>query len=137
MAELAERYLREHVELRCKPATAKGYRQVIDKHILPALGEVPITGLRREDVANLHYRLRRTPTAANRAVADLSRMLNRAEAWDLLPVGGNPCRGMAKYRTRHHERFLTEREFRRLGRALDELEVEGRLQCTPRARRDC
>ena len=127
VAELAERYLREHVELRCKPATAKGYRQVIDKHILPVLGKAPIAELRREDVANLHYRLRRTPTAANRAVADLSRMLNRAEAWDLLPAGGNPCRGMAKYRTRRHERFLTEREFRRLGRALDELEAEGRL----------
>ena len=127
VAELAERYLREHVELRCKPVTAKGYRQVIDKHILPVLGKVPIAELRREDVANLHYRLRRTPTAANRAVADLSRMLNRAEAWDLLPAGGNPCRGMAKYRTRRHERFLTEQEFRRLGRALDELETEDRL----------
>ena len=127
MAKLAERYLREHVELRCKPATAKGYRQVIDKHILPVLDKVPIAEFRREDVANLHYRLRGTPTAANRAVADLSRMLNRAEAWDLLPAGGNPCRGMAKYRTRRHERFLTEREFRRLGRALDELEAEGRL----------
>ena len=127
VAELAERYLREHVELRCKPVTAKGYRQVIDKHILPVLGKVPIAELRREDVANLHYRLRRTPTAANRAVADLSRMLNRAEAWDLLPAGGNPCRGMAKYRTLRHERFLTEQEFRRLGRALDALEAEDRL----------
>ena len=127
VAELAERYLREHVELRCKPATAKGYRQVIDRHILPVLGTAPIVTLRREDVADLHFRLRKTPTAANRAVADLSRMLNRAEAWGLLPAGGNPCRGMAKYRTRRHERFLTEREFRRLGRALDELEAEGRL----------
>ena len=127
VAELAERYLREHVELRCKPVTAKGYRQVIDKHILPVLGEAPIATLRREDVADLHFRLRRTPTAANRAVADLSRMLNRAEAWDLLPAGGNPCRGMAKYRTRRHERFLTEKEFRRLGETLDAMEVEGRL----------
>ena len=127
VAELAERYLREHVELRCKPGTAKGYRQVIEKHVLPVLGKAPVAALRREDVADLHFRLRKTPTAANRAVADLSRMLNRAEAWGLLPAGANPCRGMAKYRTRRHERFLTEREFHRLGRALDELEAEGRL----------
>ena len=127
VAGLAERYLREHVALRCKPATAKGYRQVIDNHILPALGKVPIDELRREHVADLHYRLRKTPTAANRAVADLSRMFNRAEAWGLLSASGNPCRGMAKYRTRRHERFLTEAEFRRLGETLDALEAEGRI----------
>ena len=94
---------------------------------MPALGKVPIDELRREHVADLHYRLRKTPTAANRAVADLSRMFNRAEAWGLLSASGNPCRGMAKYRTRRHERFLTEAEFRRLGETLDALEAEGRI----------
>ena len=34
---------------------------------------------------------------------------------------------MAKYRSRRLERFLTEEEFRRLGRVLDELEAEERL----------
>ena len=127
VAELAERYLREHVAVRCKPVTANGYRQVIDNHILPVLGKMPISALGREHVADLQYRLRKTPTAANRAVADLSRMLNRAEAWGLYPAGGNPCRSMARYRTRRIERFLTEEEFRRLGEALDAVEAEGRI----------
>ena len=44
-----------------------------------------------------------------------------------VPRGGNPCRAVAKYRTRRLERFLTEEEFRRLGQVLDTLEAEGRL----------
>ena len=54
-------------------------------------------------------------------------MLNQAEAWGLVPPGGNPCRFVAKYRTRRLERFLTEEEFRRLGGTLDALEAEGRV----------
>ena len=127
VAELAERYLSEHVAVRCKPNTARGYRQVIDKHVLPVLGKLPISALGRAHVADLHYRLRKTPTAANQAVDALSRMLNQAEAWGLVPPGGNPCRVVAKYRTRRLERFLTEEEFRRLGQVLDTLEAEGRV----------
>ena len=127
VAELAERYLREHVEVRCKPLTVKGYRQMIVRHILPAFGEMPIAELGREHVAELHYRLRKTPVAANDTVGALSRMLNRAEAWGLVPAGSNPCRFVTPYRTRRLERFLTEEEFGRLGRALDELETGGRL----------
>ena len=132
-AELAERYLREHVAARCKPATARGYRKAIGRHLLPALGEVPIAALAREHVAEIHYRLRATPAAANEAVSVLSRMLNRAEAWDLLPAGANPCRFVARYRTRRPERFLTVEEFRRLGGALDALEAEGRVPAHPAA----
>ena len=127
VADLAERYLREHVEVRCKPATVTGYRQVIGKHVLPPLGKVALSALDRKHVAELHYRLRKTPVAANDAVGTLSRMLNWAEAWGLVPAGSNPCGFVTRYRTRRPERFLMEEEFRRLGQALDDLEVGGRL----------
>ena len=127
VAELAERYLREHVAVRCKPNTAKGYRNAIGRHLLPVLGKVPVATLGREHVAEVHYRLRKTPAAANEALTALSRMLNRGEAWGLVPAGGNPCRFVSRYRTRRPERFLTEEEFRRLGGALDALQIEGRL----------
>ena len=81
----------------------------------------------RRHVSDLHYKLRNTPCAANEAVALLSRMLNRAEAWGLTPAGGNPCRHVVKYRQRRRERFLTEREFRRIGRTLAALEAAGRV----------
>ena len=127
VAELAERYLREHAAVRCKPRTVRGYRQVIGRNVLPALGKLPVAEIGRLHVAELHYRLRRTPVAANEAIGALSRMLNRAEAWGLVPAGGNPCRFVNKYRTRRLERFLTEEEFRRLGETLDVLEAEGRI----------
>ena len=127
VADLAERYMREHVEVRCRASTIAGYRLVIGKHVLPPLGKVPLSALGREHVAELHYRLRKTPVAANEAVGALSRMLNRAEAWGLVPAGSNPCRFVTRYRTRRPERFLTEEEFGRLGRALDDMEAEGRL----------
>ena len=127
VADLAERYMREHVEVRCRARTVHGYRLVIGRHVLPPLGKVPVSELGREHVAELHYRLRKTPVAANEAVGALSRMLNRAEAWGLVPAGSNPCRFVTRYRTRRPERFLTEEEFGRLGRALDDLEAEGWL----------
>ena len=127
VAEVAERYLREHVEVRCKPGTARLRRRVIERHILPGLGNLPVAGIRREHVADLHYSLRKTPTAANEAIAALSQMLNQAEAWGLAPAGSNPCRFVAKYRRRKLERFLTQQEFRRLGKVVAEMEAEGRL----------
>ena len=125
VADLAERYLREHVAVRCKPLTFRNYRHVIQKNVLPILGRIPVAGLERRHVAELHYQLRRTPVSANDAVNALSRMLNRADAWGMVPPGSNPCRGMRRYRTRRPERFLTEHEFRRLGETLDALEAEG------------
>ena len=127
VAELAERYLREHAAVRCKPNTVESYRRVIERHILPRLGKVPIRALDRTHIAELHYRLRKTPVAANDTVGALSRMLNRAAAWGLVPVGSNPCRFVTPYRARRLERFLTEDEFRHLGEALDDLEAIGRV----------
>ena len=127
VGELAERYLREHVAVRCKPNTARGYRRVIAKYILPTHGKLPAAALGRELVADLHHRLRMTPATANEAVGALSRIFNQAEAWGLVPAGGNPCRFVTRYRSRRLERFLTEEEFRRLGGTLDTLEAEGRV----------
>ena len=127
VADLAERYLREHVAVRCKPATVYGYGRIVRKNVLPALGKLPLAAVERRHVAEMHYRLRRTPVAANDAVAALSRMFNRAEAWGMAPPGSNPCRRVPRYRTRRLERFLTEDEFRRLGETLDAMEAEGRL----------
>ena len=127
VADLAERYLREHVAVRCKPATVTGYGQAIRKNVLPSLGRLPLAAVERRHVAEMHYRLRKTPVAANDAVGALSRMFNRAEAWGMVPPGSNPCRQVRRYRTRRPERFLTEDEFRRLGETLDALEAEGRV----------
>ena len=81
----------------------------------------------RAEVLELHHRLRETPVVANMVVGVLSKMFSLAEAWGLVPPGRNPCRAVRRYRTRPCERFLTPAEFRRLGRALTDVEAEGKM----------
>ena len=120
VAELAERYLEEHVAVRCKPGTQVLYRAAVRQYIVPAFGDTPVSAVRREQVAALHHSLRETPYAANRAVHLLARILDVAEDEGLRPRGaGNPCRSIEKFRERSHERFLSEEELRRLGRVLE------------------
>ena len=54
-------------------------------------------------------------------------MFSLGEAWGLSREGGNPCRSVVRYKRRKRERFLTEQEYRRLGRVLGALEAEGRM----------
>ena len=125
VAEVASRYLREHVEVRCKPATVGHYRTVVDRHIVPALGEMPITALTPKHVADLHYGLRERPYTANLTINMLSQLIGQAATWGLMPEGTNPCRQVQRFREGRRERFLTDVEFRRLGRVLDEMEAAG------------
>ena len=125
VAEIAARYLEEYAEEHCKPNTVIAYRRRVEKHIVPALGKLPIGSVRREDVRDLHYAMRATPVMANRTLDLLSRMFNMAEAWGLIPEGSNPCRRQKKYREQPRERFLTATEFRRFGRTLDEAVAGG------------
>ena len=124
VSDLAERFLREYVAVRCKPWTMMTYRGALDGWILPALGRLPVGAVTHAHVADLHYRLRDIPYRANQVVAILNRMFSLAEVWGLRRDGVHPCRSVRKYREHHRERFLSEEEFRRLGRVLDEVEAE-------------
>ena len=121
VAELAAKYLEEVVAVRLKPASAYSYRNTIEKHILPALGRKRALSLDHAAVSAFHHSLGRTPAAANRAVEMLFRIYRAAEERETIPEGSNPCRQVAMNRQRRHERFLTDEEFRRLGRVLDEV----------------
>ena len=125
VGELARRYLEEHVEIRCKPKTVKSTRTVVHRHIVPALGKLPLTAVNRARVMELHDELYKTPAMANMVVAILSQMYRLAEGWGLVPEGCNPCRSVVKFPERKRERFLTDAEFTRLGQVLDEVETRG------------
>ncbi len=126
VAEVAGRYMREYVEVRCKPTTVGQCRYMLDHHLLPALGSEPLGTTGRERAAPLHYSLHETPVMENQMVDMLSRLHYMAEGWGTAPAHGNPCRFVRKYKERNCERFLSEEEFRRLGRVLSEGEAEGK-----------
>ena len=124
-ADLAERHLREHVEVRCKPRTAEAYQWLVGKFVLPELGKLTIGAVGRQHIAALHLRHRDTPYQANRILEVVRKMFNLAEAWGLRPDGTNPCRFVQKYKEQKRERFLTEVGFRQLGQVLNEVKAEG------------
>ena len=118
VAELAERFMAEHVEAKRKDRTAAEYRRLLDRIILPALGKKKVADVTRADVAKLHHAGRNAPYQANRTMAVLSKAMNLAEAWGIRPDGSNPCRHVEKNAERGRERLLSAAELARLGDAL-------------------
>ena len=125
VADLAGRYLEEHVAVRLKPRTQLRVRGLLHNHVLPALGRVPVAALERTRVVEFHHELSGRPVTANKAIKVLSHMYRLGEGWGLVPEGCNPCRSVEKYPERPRERFLTDAEFARLGQVLDEAADNG------------
>ena len=130
LADLAERYLEEHAAVRIKPRTHLRVRGMLNNHILPALGRLPLEAVERSDIVEFHQRLSDRPVTANKVVKVLSHMYRLGEGWGLVPAGFNPCRSVEKYPERSRERFLTDAEFTRLGRVLDEAVESGSVPLT-------
>ncbi len=124
VADLAQRYLRTHVAVECKPSSERSYRGSL-AHILPVLGDMPVGSVEREHVASLHLAMRDTPVAANMVLWVLSKMFSLAEAWGLRAPRRNPCRSVRRYRTPRRDRFLNREEYRRIGRVLQRAEADG------------
>lgn len=116
--ELARRFLKKHVATKRKPATLAEYSRLLNKHILPVLGNRKVNQLERREVAKLHHSMRRTPTLANRVLAVLSALMTFAERHELRPLNTNPCRLLERYRESSRERYLSAEELARLGEAL-------------------
>jgi integrase len=123
--ELADRFDKEHVSLRIKESTAKGYRRLLQLTILPALGRHRVTEVTRADIAKLHHDLRHIPYEANRCLEVISKMFSLAEMWGLRPDGSNPRKHIKKYAEEKRERFLSPAELKRVGEILREMESEG------------
>jgi integrase len=123
--ELAERFDKEHIAIRVKASTAKEYRRNLERFILPALGQLTVTGITRADVAKFHHDLRHIPYQANRCLEVVSKMFSLAEMWGLRPDDTNPRKHIRKYPEEKRERFLSAAELRRIGEVLREMKAEG------------
>ena len=78
-ADLAERYVKAHLEVNCRPSTVETCWLVLDLHILPELGHLPVASVERPHVSDLHFRMRDKPAQANQAVEILSKMFALAD----------------------------------------------------------
>jgi len=123
--DLGERFLTDHVAIRCKSSTERNYRQQVRNHVIPRLGAHKVTEVTRADIAALHHAMRETPHQGNRVLAVMSKMFSLAELWGLRQDGSNPCRLIPKYREERKERFLDAEELARLSEVLNTVEANG------------
>ncbi len=70
------------------------------------------------------------PGAANRAFDLLRAVMNKAAEWSIRPEGSNPCASLRTNKRRKCERFLSDQEFERLGKALDRRRASHPLHCS-------
>ena len=71
-SEFAERWLREHIELKRKPATAAEYRRIIHRTLNPALGRVRVDRIDRTDAIDLHASMAGAPYVFNWFIENFS-----------------------------------------------------------------
>lgn len=125
VAELADRFMAEHVTAKRKNGTVAFYRDILDRIVKPELGATKADKLTRLQVGRLHSSLTETPFQANRVLAVIGSMYSFAERSALVPEGFHPAKGIEKYRESRRERFLTTAELERLGNAIREAETKG------------
>jgi integrase len=117
VADLIERFLAEHVS-RKRPHTQYDYRNVIARHIAPALGRLKVAEVSYSDIDALHRKITKAghPTQANRVVAVVSKMFSLAIRWKMRP--DNPAKGIERNAEHKRTRYLTAIELARLTDAL-------------------
>ncbi|MBX3519649.1 MAG: tyrosine-type recombinase/integrase [Xanthobacteraceae bacterium] len=125
VAELADRFMADHVRPKRKPATAEFYRDILDRIVKPAIGTTKADKLTRLQVGKLHSSLADTPFQANRVLAVIGSMYAFGSRAGLAPESANPARGIDKFKEGRRERFLTGHELERLGSAIREAESVG------------
>lgn len=123
--ELGDRFLKQHVMVRCKPSTQYEYRRAVELFINPFFGNQRVRTVTSADVSELHGRYAHTPYQSNRVLGVLSKMMNLAEVWGIRERRSNPCDDVRPFPERKRERFLSMEEIERLGAALAEAEHSG------------
>jgi integrase len=114
VADLCAEYLEVHALP--KKRSGEGDRSKIERHVLPRLGRKLVKDVSFSDVERLHRAMKKSPYAANRTAALLSKMFSLAVKWEW--VDRNPARGIERYPEEKRERFLGADEIQRLSQAL-------------------
>jgi integrase len=123
--EAVSEFMRTHVAAKRKPRTLESYETLLRLYILPAIGSMPLTQIRRANVSKMHSSAGH-PGAANRALTVLSSIWNWAtREYEDVELPPNPAKGVKRNPEQGHERFLSTDELARLGDALARAETIG------------
>jgi integrase len=116
--DLAKRFLDEHAPKR-RPSYLINNSLIVDRWILPALGNVKVADVRPSHIEILHRKVTKagSPVMANRVIACLSKILSLAVRWEMRT--DNPAKGAVDRNNElQRKRYLEPPEFARLTEAL-------------------
>lgn len=133
IADLADKFLKDHVATKRKGRTYQEYSAAVERYVKPVLGSMRSSLVTPSDVARLQAHITRGKfgkgnggkTMANRTLAVLSAMFSWAAKQHLVPAGHNPVKAVERFKENRKERFLTTAELTALGDALHEAETIG------------
>jgi hypothetical protein len=77
--EIADLFLKEHIEPKRKISTAQSYELLLNTYAIPALGNRKAEAVTRAEVARLHSEIGDRPYQANRLLAVIGSLYNFAE----------------------------------------------------------
>ncbi len=117
LQNLFERYIELHAKPHKRPRSV-AEDEANYRRYLSGWATRRLSSINRHDVVRLHAGLaeKHGIYAANRALALISTMFNKATEWGW--QGANPCKGVKKFEEKERERFLTEAEMPRFLKAL-------------------
>lgn len=118
VAEFGARYLAEHALPKKSQRSAEEDQWLLEKYILPKLGQRKVVDLAAADISRLTHGLSSTPALANRVRSLLSMMLSLAVVWGVRNDPVNPARAVQKFAERARETFLSAEAIKRVGDAL-------------------
>ena len=91
LGAFADQFMRGHaIANRQKPSAVVSKRHILDRHLIPALGDKKLDAITNSDVQQLKHALRdRAPKTVNNILTVLSVLLKKAVEWDV--VERLPC----------------------------------------------
>lgn len=121
MSDLMDRYLTDYATKHKKPSSLRHDIRMLEKELKPEFGKMRIKDVTKQHIRNYHSSLQHIPYEANRRLSLLSKLFNFAiDELEWLPSGNNPAQGVKKYPEPPRRRYLSEKEFARLGEALSQ-----------------
>lgn len=127
IAQLADKWMADYVRPKLKPRTVFDYERLLAQRILPALGQLSVAAIERDDIVRLHVSMARTPRRANYVASTVRALINFGIDLGLRPPASNPARRIKMYRERARERFLSETEIARAADAIEQAERAGKI----------
>ncbi|MHA7774472.1 tyrosine-type recombinase/integrase [Roseibium sp. M-1] len=124
LSKLLELFVEGHGP-KLKAASLENYVSTLKKHVMPKLGKRPVEEITTKDLNKIHISLVEHPYHANRVISYLGSVISWGARNGYVPETFNPTRAIKRFREQGRQRYLSDEELARLGKALVKAETEG------------